>query len=406
MSRVRNSKRVARPRRKPRKPRAKNQKRKTRKVKRTLSPLLTYAKCILDPCHGPITPAPGLVVPGQTLDRFRSSFQATVSVNDGSGYFVWYPSFHGDSTSGGLGSYNGSLYNFGSGTVTSTVPTNSTTAPMGKGAEGSTGLFQADPVNISLGAGSPFTRATTLSACMQLEWLGKLSDIQGQVAIVQNYPLSAFFSNTGDLITNANPPKPPSVDQIFNYASVRERFSVSGHEVIWRPTSSQTVPRTGGDEFYGSTAAATRADTAFWCGDGSTTVTRVSCPEPSEAYGICIAWKGTGSGSLMQVNCIKTVSLELGPRNSQIELPPQYQSPASMASKPEEVTNFLDSMGDWQIDPAAVLSKITGIDDVSTAVGTSALLTVLTGGNTAMNAAGSAMRTIMGRPRQRSIMNA
>lgn len=273
-------------------------------------------------------------------------------------------------------------------------PNNSTTLPFGFSAETTTGVAIADPVNASLAASSPFSRATTLSACLQIEWLGKLSDIQGQVAIVQNYPLSAFASNIGALGTA---PTPPSVDQIFNYAATRERFSAAGHEVIWRPTNEQVVPRTAGDELYGTaTKGQYKADTCFWVGETTTgTATWLSCPNPNEVYGIAIAYKGMAAGSnvQIQVNAIKTVALELSARNNQIEIPPQPEPAKMFNVDVNAMTNALSVENDmWQLGRKAL--SYVGIDDVSTAFGTAALTGAVYSGPTALQALSSGMRML------------
>lgn len=395
MTRVRNSKRTARPRRRAGKPK-KNVKRPRRTRKSVSSssgnPVVAYAKLLMDPCHAPLAPAPGLVTPGACLERFRQTYTFAAG-GAGSGYIVWFPSFHGDSKTAGAGFFNSSMLMYGNSNP-AIPPINTALLPFGFAAEITTGSAVADPVNISLGAGSPFSRATTLSACLQLEWLGALSATQGQVAVVQNYPLSSFCPSTGALGT---PPIPPSVNEIFSYAARRERLSVRGHEVVWRPTDEQVKPRTAGDELYGTNSKGPKADTCFWIGEtAGASASYLSNPNPSEIYGIAIAFKGVSDSTLIQINAVKTAALELSARNAQIEIPPQPELPQMFNTTVDAVVNAVSQAHPmWQMGERMLANA--GIDDASTAIATAGITTLAYSGNTAMNSVGSIIARLTNR---------
>jgi len=186
-------------------------------------------------------------------------------------------------------------------------------------AANSSGLFVADPASGLLTSTSAFSRAKTLSACLQLEYLGALSAIQGQVAVVPNFSLNAFNNNAGGTGLAF-----PTVDEIFGYASERDRFQIDGHEAIWRPNEEQSVFRTDGGDAAGLVGSPTlQADSCFWSGNAAVYNTVISCPNPGMVTGMCIAWRGAAAtANTLTFNIVKVVELELAARNGQIEIIP------------------------------------------------------------------------------------
>jgi len=159
---------------------------------------------------------------------------------------------------------------------------------------------------------------------MQMDELGTISTIAGQVAIVSNFSLAAFIRNSGTPYSTAAP-QFPSVDEIFAYASARQRIHPDGCEVIWRPNTQQCVPRTNGALSEGTNLSVSSIvpDACLWAGTPNATTgstTNVVAANPNEIYGICIAWKGANAAAdSRSFNCIKVVNLELAPRSNQIE---------------------------------------------------------------------------------------
>jgi len=242
------------------------------------------------------------------------------------------------------------MYVFSSG-LSTTTPTNTSAAPAGTALIDTTGLFLRDPANVQLDPATPFSRGTTVSACLQMDVLAQLSTISGQVAVVSNFSLSNFIRNTGTPYATA-PPQFPSVDEIFAFAATRQRIHPEGAEVIWRPNAQQSVPRTSGELSSGVTLASSSVvpDAAFWAGTAAVHATTVCAANPNEVYGICLAWKGYSStAALLSFNAVKVVNLELSPRSNQIE-PVVHAVPRSVPfTNVESITNKLDEMSPgWQ----------------------------------------------------------
>lgn len=325
------------------KPKSKN-KRKKRRAQRLPTPFLDYAQLIMDPCSGPLNSSIS-VVEGTIMERSRTVISLNTGLNNTSGYVIWYPSY--SSVTGNanhLSNYN--LFAYES-VVPSVAPTNSTPSPMGIGLA-ATGVFVADPSSGFIGGTSSFARQKTLSACMQFDFLGALSSIAGQVAIVKNVSLATFDTGTG--LTGHNY-TPMSVDQIFAYASERTRTQIGGHEAVWRPSVNEVTFRTNGMESYTGTVtpASDVANVCFWSGQATTCATAERSTTPNEALGIIIAWKGLPATSPIQVTCVKTFALELAARSGAIESIPRQLSSSDENGRLSAALKWIDTMyPDWQ----------------------------------------------------------
>lgn len=320
---------------------------------------MDYLKLVSDPCMGPLVRSVGHVHPGAVTERLRSTFSQGAIANSGanlntSGYIVWFPSYHNEGLSTALGSavaYNpGNAFLFSSSTPL-VPPTNTTALPAGlvNGTAavdlGVSGNFLEDPAFSQLGGTSPFVRATTLSACLQLDYTGSLSTIAGQVCCVQNYSLASFIQNTN---AGGAVPSFPSVDQIFSHAAERTRLHPEGAEVIWRPTEDSSIPRTAGVKDQGFQQTDLVLDAAFWIGAVGGDYTRVAATNPSEVNGICLAWRGVPANSL-SINMVKVVDFELSARNGQIEEIRTGVPASEPATTIDTVVNVLDdAMPGWQ----------------------------------------------------------
>lgn len=315
-------------------------KRKSRKSGSSTSGMLRqYANLISNPCHGPLLRSVGL---GQITERVRATAAANVAGTDTAGYVVWFPSYHNP---GVTAEYSSNLFYFDNAS-TSVQPLNTTANPTGMVALATTGLFRADPASAILGSSAAFSRAKTMSACLQVEYLGALQSISGQVAIIPNLPFRAFYGTSATTVIN-----PPTVDTLFAYASVRQRLQVTGHEVIWRPSDDSSVFRTAGNEGSAATAVM-RADAVLRNGNPASTSTTIASTEPDEIYGICIAWRGVPAvASCLSINAVKVVDLELAPSGFAVE--PTFAglgNPAASSINPvNTVTSWLDRyVPNWQ----------------------------------------------------------
>jgi hypothetical protein len=310
---------------------------------------------ILDPCGGPLVTALATSLPGQLVERVRNTYSIPIDPTAfgdySNGYIVWFPSYHNDgytdlTTLTGLTSFAGNCFVFGNAS-SSLAPDNTGITAVLR----TTGAFVEDPANSLLTSTSPFSRAQTVSACLQLDYTGSLSNLKGQVAVVQNYSLAEFIRNSG--ATSATTPAFPSVDQVFSYASKRERMPLEGTEVIWRPSTASSIMRTNGSFGDGASltfAGATIPDACLYRQAANPCYPVAT--DPNSVKGICIAWKGAfsaTSGVNLSFNLIKVVSVELAARSSMIESIPHGVALAKTAFTPEDATNWLDAnMTGWQ----------------------------------------------------------
>jgi len=303
-------------------------------------------KLVSNPCMGPISRTIGS---GAITERIRSSITGNGIATSTCGYIAWFPSYH----NAGVGASPANLVYWES-TSSSATPINTNAAPFGTGTGGvnNSGYSYPDPASTTLG--SVFGRAKTMSACLQLEYTGKLSDISGQVAIIKNLPLRALFSNTTSTII-----APIPVDTLFAFAGERERLQVTGHEVIWRPTDTSSIFRTGGGERSNASLA---TDTVWEVGVVGSSTSTLSAVDAENMYGMCIAWKGIPAvQSCLNINLVKVVDLELYPSGSAIESP--VIPPAVNVFNPmQTVTTWLDRFApQWQSRAVNATVNVAGL---------------------------------------------
>lgn len=322
----------------------KRPRKRTSKKKRTSnvdSMLTSYANLVANPCHGPLVRLLGPSPTGSLVERLRRTLTLPAAAASVNGYVVIYPSFHNSGAPG----YNAANNFYFEANSTAVAPINTVANPAGSG--GTSGSWIVDPAYSVLAGTGPFARAKCLSACVQVEYLGALSAIQGQVAVVSNYSLSALNTNTGAVTTAFGF---PTVDQVFAYAAVRERMQLEGHEAIWRPSADQSKFR--GTQVEESGAAATSLpDAAFWAGSAGVQQTNEINTEPSEVLGMCIAWRGIPAvANVLSINVVKAVELELAARNGQIEeIPTPPTTSASAQGYVQSAINLLDrNFPNWQ----------------------------------------------------------
>lgn len=187
--------------------------------------LVGFARMIQDPCNSELRPG----MYGNTeglMGRFKKD-QGLSSVADVCGYALWVPAYHTAGVSGVAGGA-GSVFIFRCNS-SSTQPTNSTVANGAFGAGTINGLVTARSVNdpcYPFVSGATARDARLISACMRLNYTGPMSSCSGQVAVIENLPLS-------DVLTNL-----PSVDDLFQYSTKSQRFSVDTMEAVYRPSDA------------------------------------------------------------------------------------------------------------------------------------------------------------------------
>lgn len=319
--------------------------------------LATAAKLVADPCNGPLSMTIGPDPSTPVLVRHRTTRTLTPSVSSPDGYVIWYPSFcnRGSATS----IYSPSNLYLHQTDAPGTRPVNTGSSPMGTSLTSTTGLFLPDPAYFSTSGGTAtFSRSKAMAACIQLEYTGSLQNISGQVAVISNFSLGAFDMNRGAPSTWI---QPPSVDEVFNYAAERHRMSLEGQEVVWRPRATTSVLRSNGDFGTGTpdVNGSPKTDVCFWNGATTTVApatsaipTVVAVPNPSEVYGICIAWRGVNTSSTggMILNFIKVSAMELGNLGGMLE-PTYVPRPISTAwsDTVDKVCAYLDNVAPgWQ----------------------------------------------------------
>lgn len=321
----------------------KSRNRKTRN-RTGLSNLHDEMLLVANPCHGPISKTVGS---GAITERVRTTVSEPGYATSLNGYAVWFPSYH----NGGFTVNSSNLFVFENASA-STKPVNTAANPFGLVDLATTGVSQSDPGYATTNSAT-FSRGKTHSACIQLDYVGKLSDISGQVAIIKNLPLRGLFSNKSTSTLD-----PPSVDTLFAFAAERERMQPTGHEVIWRPTDESSIYRTSGND----RVSALTPDTAWANGVLASAPSTLSATDADEMYGICIAWRGVpGVVGCLVLNFVKVLSLELAPSGASIESPVIDNTP-SFSNPMSTITSWLDKFTPgWQSTAINTTANVSGL---------------------------------------------
>lgn len=308
-----------------------------------------HLNLIANPCHGPLV---RVIDSGSITQRFRESVSMPANSASTCGYAVWFPSYH--NASGATYPANLILWE---NTSTTQAPANTIANPFGTTINTS-GLALQDPVVPSLAYNAAYSKARSLAACIQLEYTGPLQSVAGQVAILQNLPLKAFLP----VIAGTGPAfSPVTVDRLFSYAAERKRLQISGHEVIWRPTSETSVMRTDGSEHVNGQI---QPDGVWEQGTPAVNASLLTGTDLNECVGIGIVWKGTPASALcLNINFVKVASLELQPATFTIEqtftsAPGEQESPGLVS----KMSTWLDSsLPGWQSRAADVVGAGVGL---------------------------------------------
>lgn len=327
-------------------------KKKTRKTnaKQNVGRMLSnFDKLVMDPCHGPLVRAPGFSDGVGIVERQR----ATISLDAAQGYIVWFPSYQGAGAGVSFAPQNGLIFTPG---ATNVAPVNTTASPLGTAAATS-GVWLDDPAYTQL-AGSAFSRARGIAGCLQLEFLGALSSIKGQVALISNMTLANLnLAASGSL---AGTLTLPTVDQMFRYAATRERLDLKGHEVRFRPTDLDCKLRGDSISYMGAQQThGTVPDALFWSGTVGAVAATIATASPELATGIVIAWRScTGIVGDLTCNMVKVSEYELAMNANLVEQP--YKPAVPGVTIASTVDKLFKMMPEWPIG-----SVIKGMDAAS-----------------------------------------
>jgi len=203
-----------------------NRRRRRNKQAPRSSGLSAYARMLADPCNA--TLVPGLYGDSEgLLARLKSELTFSGNSEPGtSGYMLWLADSHGNIQNGPGRTYRtGSLVGARF-TATNVNVTNSVEAPAYCSADAAIvspeGFSLPDPA-LDLVKGIA-RDARTLSACMRMAYLGSMQSAAGQVAFLENVPLTNVLETT--------------VDGLFRLATNVRRIGVGTHEVKFRPSEN------------------------------------------------------------------------------------------------------------------------------------------------------------------------
>jgi len=266
-----------------------NRRRRRNKQQPRSSGVSPYAKMLADPCNA--TLIPGLFGDSEgLLARLKGELTFTSNSSPATcGYVLWLADSHGANQIG-PGSYRtGSLVGARFDSTNESV-TNTAASPAYCGAVASTGQgFSREDPALPLVNGIA-RDARTLSACMRMAYLGSMQSAAGQVAFLENVPLTNMLDS--------------SVDELFRLATHVKRIGVGTHEIKFRPSENS--------KFFSSFELAnvltqsqrdiTSPLTLGSEGSGETTVEDVRGPR---VFGF--AWRGTDDATNLAFEFIKNV---------------------------------------------------------------------------------------------------
>jgi len=246
---------------------------------------------LADPCNA--TLVPGLYGDSEgLLARLKSELTFSGNSDTGTcGYMLWLADAHGARQSGAgtyrTGSLIGSRFANTGASVTNTAAT-----PAYCGVDVATSYGQGfslpDP---ALQLVNGIARdARTLSACMRVAYLGSMQSAAGQVAFLENVPLTNVLNC--------------DVDELFRLSTEVKRIGVGTHEVKFRPSENS--------KFFSSyetanTTTQSQRDVSspLTLGSAGTGETTVEDVRGMRVFGF--AWRGTDNATNIAFEFIKNV---------------------------------------------------------------------------------------------------
>lgn len=178
------------------------------------------------------------------MARLRKTESVELANTLTSGYIIWFPDYNEFPADAGTYTAGfGNLFAYSS-TDASVRPLNNVGAsPFGGEDNWATNLSAKttqgipDPAARFISGNTIAQDARTLSACMSLVYTGRMMEASGEIAFIENFPLSACMANDPYIATSTA----PSVDEMFNYSTKELRFGTDKHEVVFRPSDTSSV---------------------------------------------------------------------------------------------------------------------------------------------------------------------
>nr|UHS72283.1 MAG: hypothetical protein 2 [Tombusviridae sp.] len=253
-----------------------------------------YALMVANPCSAQLHP--GLFGSEEGfLGRFKVSYPLPSAAGATCGYVLWAPNYHNGGVNGGVAGGTGNVFIFQSNSP-SNAPTNTTAANSAFGAGLTTSTVTAstiaDPA-YGFVNGATCRDARTVSACIRMDYLGAISSVSGQVAMVENLPMT-------DLLQSL-----PSVNNLFDYSTKSQRVSLDTSEIIYRST------QLGLDRFLAE------ADQALLVGATGAVSTIAPDAERIEPVVFGFAFRGITAGELAKFNFEFVKNMEWRPQTGQ-----------------------------------------------------------------------------------------
>jgi hypothetical protein len=145
--------------------------------------------------------------------------------------------------------------------------------------------------------------ARTLGACLELDYLGPLADVAGEVA-AGHVPFSALFNTghmslPGDVGHEIVPDPRFSVDSLFTYLGESSRMTPAGIEVVWLPD----------EESHSFSDASVGGSGLILAGDANNDLysTVSSDVVHRDPVAIVIAWRGFASEKAIKLKRTKVI---------------------------------------------------------------------------------------------------
>jgi len=242
---------------KKRKPKRGRRKRRPRsRAQKGRGALGAYANMVSNPCTAILKPgffgsAKGYLAKVKSTSRIGA-------LPDGvsAGYVLWVPvvSSNGDPKPSPDQKDNSSLtraYNIMVYTAEASTdaPTNTLVSPAFSSpglVNGGTGSFLPDPaaqlIASTANQAGLMQDMRTVSACIRMSYTGRMDRSSGQMAFVENVPLSTILGHTSGASLES---QPISIDQLFNLSPAAQRLGVDTLEVVWRPSAENPATFVG-----------------------------------------------------------------------------------------------------------------------------------------------------------------
>ncbi len=263
-------------------------KRRSRRGKRRGTDVIrAFARMVSDPCNAMLVP--GIYGSNEgILGRFKLSYTLPSIATDTAGWVLWVPTSTNAGVDGGTSGGFGNVFVFRANSG-GTNPSNTTGVNGAFGAGLTTSVTSASSINdpcYAFLSGAVAQDARMLSSCIRVNYLGKLSDITGQLAYVENLPVD-------DLIG-----KLPSPNMLFDYSTKTQRLSLDTMDLSYRNSAP-------GRERFTDTFG-NHAITVGPTGSVSSTANDAT-RFPSTCFGF--AWRGltAGTGSALNFEFVKNI---------------------------------------------------------------------------------------------------